>query len=304
MIELCQTTDAFADLPVDCTVVCHDAGAANVIVAGLRQSPRQSWRACMQGPAARIWESAFGSPAPFGTPQEALAGASFLLSGTGWASELEHKARLQARQAGIRSAALLDHWVNYPQRFVRNGETAMPDEIWVSDDDAMRLAQQAFQGLPLRQVENWYLQQQLAGLAKPGIDSVPELLYLAEPARDDWGRGVPGEFQALDYFANALAWLDLPAQKGIRLRPHPSDPSGKYDQWIRAHPELDIDLDDSPDMASALGRARWVAGCESYGLVLALAAAREVFCTLPPWAPPCRLPQSGLVHLAALEKTR
>ncbi len=304
MTEAASSTDAFAALPPDCAVVCHDAGAANVIVVGLRQSQRTDWRACMQGPAARIWEAAFGGPAPCATQQEALAGASFLLSGTGWASEVEHQARLQARQAGLRSAAVLDHWVNYAPRFERNGQRLLPDEIWVSDDDAQRLAQQAFPGLPLRQVENWYLRQQLATLAKPDIDADPELLYLAEPVRDDWGRGRPGEFQALDYFASMLASLVLPAATRIRLRPHPSDAPGKYDHWMRAHPGLKLQLDDSPDMAAALGRSRWVAGCESYGLVLALAAGRKVFCTLPPWAPPCRLPQSGLVHLTALEKTR
>jgi len=41
-----------------------------------------------------------------------------------------------------------------------------------------------------------------------------------------------------------------------------------------------------------------VVGCESFALVVALAAGRRVCSTLPPWAPPCRLPQPGIVRLA------
>lgn len=293
--------DAFEALPEGMAVVCHDAGAANVIIAGLQRLPKRAWRTCMQGPAGRAWELAFGSPSPCATPQVALAGARFLLSGTGWASELEHEARVLAQQAGIKSAALLDHWVNYPQRFERQGKTVMSDEIWVTDEHALRLASQCFPERKVRRVENWYMRQQLGLVAKLNIDAKPELLYLAEPARSDWQRGRPGEFQALDYFAVKLPLLGLPAQLRIRLRPHPSDPPGKYEDWMRAHLSLAVELDDSPSIAAALSRARWVAGCESYALVLALAADRTVYCSLPPWAPPCRLPQPGLIHLAELE---
>lgn len=294
--------DAFAALPPGTAVVCHDAGAANIVIAGLQQAGAQTVQACMHGPAARIWEQAFGSAAPCPTPQAALDGAALLLSGTGWASALEHEARALARAAGIRSIALLDHWVNYPQRFERAGELVLPDEIWVTDEDAMHLARENFPSLPLSKVENWYLKQQLAMLGKPDTHAQPELLYLAEPARSDWGRGTPGEFQALEYFASKLPHLGLPHGLRIRLRPHPSDEPGKYEVWMQAHTELALELDRSDTMADALGRASWVAGCESYGLALALSAGRRVFCTLPPWAPPCRLPQVGLVHLAALDR--
>ncbi len=297
MAETSGAIDAFI-LPSCTAVVCNDAGAANIIVAGLQRYPAQAWRACMQGPAALVWQSAFGSPARCATPEEALQGAHFLLSGTGWASDLEHRARALAKRVGVPSAALLDHWVNYPQRFVRNGETILPDELWVTDEDALRLARESFPKLAIRLVGNWYLKQQLADVVEPAVDAVPELLYIAEPARSDWQRGQPGEFQALDYLVSKLPLLGLPSGLRIRLRPHPSDPSGKYDAWLCAQADVQVELDESPSIAAALSRARWVAGCESYGLVLALAAGRKVYCALPPWAPPCRLPQRGLVHLA------
>lgn len=60
---------------------------------------------------------------------------------------------------------------------------------------------------------------------------------------------------------------------------------------------MSIELDASADMATALSNARYVVGCESYGLVVALNARRKVYCSLPPHPPACRLPHDGIVHL-------
>ena len=63
-------------------------------------------------------------------------------------------------------------------------------------------------------------------------------------------------------------------------------------------------LDDAPTLAAAVSRCRWVAGCESYALIVALAAGRSVVCTLPPWAPPARLPPGKLIHLRTIPDPR
>ena len=56
-------------------------------------------------------------------------------------------------------------------------------------------------------------------------------------------------------------------------------------------------MDNSPSLALSISKAKWVAGCESYALVVALASGRNVYCALPPWAPTCRLPHPGITHL-------
>ena len=42
--------------------------------------------------------------------------------------------------------SVLDHWVNYKERFIRGGELILPDEIWVCDNHALALAKKAFPG--------------------------------------------------------------------------------------------------------------------------------------------------------------
>lgn len=287
---------AFAlDVGNPVAAVAHDAGAANHLVAWLAAAdPGLRISAYMAGPARAIWDRMMPGVALAPAIPAALDGAATVISGTGWASDIEHVARLLAATSGIRSIAVIDHWVNYEGRFVRNGVVQLPDEIWVSDEYALGIASSVFPATPIRQLPNLYLASQLAGLASPPA-SGGDMLYVLEPMRDDWGRGSPGEFQALDYFLARIDALDVPRGIRIRLRLHPSEELGKYDAWLAANPALV--LDDSSDLRAALVRASWVVGCETYALVVALAAGRTVYSSLPPWAPPRRLPHDGIIEI-------
>ncbi|MBI5716562.1 MAG: hypothetical protein HZC37_02620 [Burkholderiales bacterium] len=296
------------DLRSPLAVVCHDAGACNVILPWLRR-PDLSLRPVMDGPAARLFRGRFGAAAPAGSGhalEAALDGAAMLLSGTGWASDLEHRARRLARERGLFSAAVIDHWINYPMRFERDGETVWPDEFWVTDEGARAIAERCFPGAVVRCFDNLYLRAEAAEIAPPTAPA--QVLYVLEPMRSDWGRGVPGEFQALDHFMDQRVAAGMPAAAPIRLRPHPSDPPGKYDAWIVAQRGrgasggADVSLDRHATLAGAIGVSTWVVGCESFALVVALAAGRRVCTSLPPWAPPCRLPHAGIVRLGAADR--
>ncbi len=283
------------ELPSPLAVVCHDAGACNVILPWLRR-PDLQLQAVMQGPAERLWHARLGDRPLCRTLDQALDGAAMLLSGTGWASSLEHDARDQARQRGLRSAAVIDHWVNYPDRFERGGQVQWPDEFWVTDLEALAIAQRHFPPERVRCHSNPYLAEQRQAVA-PLQSSTQGVLYVMEPMRSDWGRGVAGEWQALEWFASQRSAAGIPAAAPLWLRPHPSDETGKYDDWLARHPGTLLDR--SATLAQAMSPARWVVGCESYALVVALAAGRTVFSTLPPWAPACRLPQAGIQALTA-----
>jgi hypothetical protein len=285
------------DYPHDTAVVCHDAGAANIIIAGLIETGRSNWRAYMSGPAKKLWDAAYPEVVLCDSLNSTLDGAGLLITGTGWESDIEHQARSLAKSLGVRSVAIIDHWVNYADRVVRHGEVVWPDEFWVTDVYAMEIAKRTFPGHDVKLVPNRYVETQLRDIALVEKARALELLYVLEPIRAYWGRETLGEFQALDYFVSQLPALGLPLATLIRLRPHPSDPPEKYNKWIGEHPMLNIELDNSINISQSLGRASWVAGCESFALVLALMSGRVVYCTLPPWAPTCRLPHSGLIHI-------
>ena len=287
-------------------VVAHDAGAANHIIAWLKVCNHEEMHVCLEGPAALLWEHSFpDGPPPLETLSEVISRSNVLLTGTGWASTLEHDARKSAKSAGLKSIAVIDHWTNYRERFVRNGEEVLPDEIWVVDEYAKKLAEGEFPNLKVVQLPNVYLEKLVREVRDQEHDGTKAnqdyLLYVLEPIRQVWGENKQsGEFQALDFFVENLSCLGLSRNLLIVLRPHPSDSQGKYDSWIHAQKNLQISLDESPSLASSIAAVNTVVGCQTYAMVIALAAGRRVFSSIPPWAPSCILPQAGIVKLAVL----
>lgn len=296
----------FASLGTPLTVVLHDAGAANLLIGWLQSSAnRPDLQACVAGPGLVLWQRAFPS-IPTQPLENALKGAAALISGTGWASELEHQSRAIASRTGIPMYAVVDHWVNYRQRFIRNGTQVLPDEVWVGDNYAINQMALQLPEVRARQFTNIYFENQVesvvrlnASRAKNGVCTI---LYALEPIRQQWeGTDLRlGEFQALDYFLSRLDDLGVGEQFELRLRPHPSDPAGKYDEWIAEKSDPRIFLADDEPIDLAIARADIVAGCESYVLVIALGAKKRVISTTPPWAPSIRLPHLGIVRLCKI----
>jgi hypothetical protein len=289
-------------------VVCHDAGAANLVLAWLREwaeaglLDQHEFVLLLKGPAEKAWQL---EPVPLLQMQlhtelsSALTSCQSVLTGTGWASNLEHDARQLAASLQTPSIAVIDHWVNYTQRFERDGVVALPNQIWVSDGYAVELATKLFKDIPIVELPNTYLKNLVISIA-PVPKDCKNLLYVLEPIRNDWGRGELGEFQALDFFVNSLEMVVGQEPVHITLRPHPSDPPDKYNDWLKAHNSLDIALDSQNGLNEAIAQARWVVGAETFAMVVASAAGRKTYSSLPPWANRCSLPISDIIHLRDL----
>lgn len=306
MIEL--KSDLPLNLHSPVAVVCHDAGAANLIFAWLRQwvhlgvLDQYEFRLMLQGPALAV-----GRAQAFTLPHmqlhtelnSALAGAKCVLTGTGWASDLEHQARKLANLQKIPCVAVIDHWVNYKQRFERAGEVVLPDTIWVADPYAADMANTFFKNVYVIELPNVYLDDMVKTIP-PVSSDCRTLLYVLEPIRTDWGRGKLGEFQALDFFVQHMNLIvgNLPVH--VSLRPHPSDVPGKYDSWIKSYKRLNIDLNTQPSLGEAIKHAKWVVGAETFAMVVANAAGRKTYSSLPPWGHRCQLPQPEIEHLSDL----
>jgi len=279
-------------------VVCHDAGGANQIAAMLQSLGWWPAWVVAEGPAAAIWQRSFPDAAPVASFSR-LANVAAVITGTGWASDLEHRARGAAQRAGVLSVAVMDHWTNFHERFIRNGQEVLPDEFWVVDAYAEDMARSLFPGKDVILQPDCYGAREAAQVA-PVSEATPlVLLYLLEPIRANWGRGEPGEFQALRFFLERLPTLGLPPATEIRLRPHPSEAPGKYDAFLRDGGEFPV-RQAAGSLVEGLSQCRWVAGCQTYAMTLALRTGREVFGSLPPWAPACVLPHQGVVHLRNL----
>lgn len=285
-------------------IVSHDAGGAENLAAYVVAQNDIEGLFVLAGPAIKVFERQIGR-IEIANLEEAVTACDWCLCSTGWQSDWEWKAIVLARKAGKRTIAFLDHWVNYRERFTRNDEEALPDEIWVADEYAKELAEQAFPSLIIKQQPNRYLQTLIAEIKRLEIEQPvhhhTHLLYVLEPIRQAWGLlEKPGEFLALDYFMEHIDGLNLGINPLIRLRLHPSDPVAKYDQWIDSHSDsaITITVDTCSSLAESIAWSDIVVGCQTYAMVIALGAGKQVFSSIPQWAPQCVLPQPEIVRLA------
>ncbi len=281
-------------------VVCHDAGGAEVVSAWVRRQGSTAFDFLLEGPALAIFDRKLEAPARV-PRDEAFAGIdaqrwSFVLTGSSWSSDLEARAVRAARAGGIRSATYLDHWMRYAERFELDGQTVLPNEVWVGDEHAESLARRSLPNADVRLVPNAYVEDVVAAIdARDRGDWSAErrVLYVTEPTRraalaytsDEAGYGYD-EFQAL---AGYLRRADADAR--VRVRPHPSEEPGKYDDVIAEHgAHLSIETSAGQPLEDDIAWAGEVVGCDSMAMAIALAAGRRVVCAIPPGGRPPALP--------------
>lgn len=286
-------------------IVSHDSGGAEILSSYVRQE-RLKPLFVLEGPARRIFDRKLG-PIEVVSLEEAITKTEMILCGTSWQSDLEVRAIEFARTHQKRSIAFLDHWVNYRERFVRRGMVHYPDEIWVGDDVAERIARQRFSDLPVRLVENPYLREvqiEIAALADRRSAEPrrhPSILYICEPVREHGLRRYGNERhfgyveeEALRFFLSNANALTNPIGH-IRVRPHPSEPPDKY-AWARSEFDLPIDFGGQRSLVEEIINCDLVVGCESVALVVGLMAGKRVVSCIPPGGKRCGLPHPEIEH--------
>ncbi|MCX5766083.1 MAG: hypothetical protein NTZ43_02510 [Gemmatimonadetes bacterium] len=289
-------------------IVSHDAGGAEVLSSYVRAHPAPSCYV-LGGPARQVFERKLG-PLTVSTISAALETSDELLCGTGWQSTLEIDAIAHFRTRGMRTVAFLDHWVNYAERFVRNGQLCLPDEIWVGDSDAERLAVAAFPSTVVRLEPNLHFQevrQEFLAIAGGGPlrTTGTSVLYVTEPIREH-GKLKFGderyfgytEEDSLRYFLSNSAAVD-PWISSITIRSHPAESAGKY-RWALTEFSLPIVEGGSRALVSEIADADMVVGCESMALVVALLGGKRVVSCIPPGGHRCALPHREIEHLQDL----
>lgn len=284
-------------------LVCHDAGAANILIAAFKENAVLPVWALMQGPAKVIWELVFPHIRCDFPLSEIIRNASCLYTGSGWASTLEFDAIVKARSSGLFCVSVIDHWVNYSERFYRDGHRAWPDRFLVTDLNAYNIACEIFPAEQVLLGKNFYLENQVRKIVGFSEPKDQDLLFICEPMRNTWGREVEGEFQVLNHFFKTLEGIKVPESLEIVLRLHPSESAGKYDD-VRDQTHFVTKVSDRLDIADDIARSSIVVGCNSYGLVVALTVGTPTYNALPPWAPKSVLPHSGIMPLSELSFNR
>ncbi len=289
-------------------VVSHDAGGAEILSSWLNRAHCQA-SVVAAGPAESIFRRKCPQ-AEFLSLDEALAKSAWVLCGTGWQSSLERHAIARGRALGKKTVAFLDHWVNYRERFEEGGHSVLPDEIWVGDVEAERIARTLLDQTLVLLQPNPYVEDLLAEIARiqtgKSGSAANRVLYVCEPIADHalaqygderhWGYT---EYDALRFFLTNVAALGQPVD-AITIRPHPSEQADKY-QWADGLIPLPaVEFGGKKTLLEETLESDIIVGCESMAMVVGLLAGKRVISTIPPGGRPCQLPHRDIEHMQQL----
>jgi len=269
-------------------VVCHDAGASEILVAYIKEYYE---------------EAKWTLYAPYGSPFEKIAlregletqnfldffGFDALFFGTGWQEKIEREFVKEAKLSGIPSFAFLDHWSSYRERFNyphENWRRNLPNYVVVSDEKAEKLAKSLALAEVLR-VSNFYLQNQLAQSKEEEISPSQNLLFLSEPTQEValntyndenyWG------FTQYTALEEILENFDKFECNGLHIRLHPSQEKHHYSKVLKKFPQIKSQIYPSSfcPLEKDLLRSKMIIGFDTMALYTAALLGKATLSFLP-----------------------
>jgi hypothetical protein len=261
-----------------CGVVCNDAGGANIIVNTIKNLKYKKVSVFATGPSIKIFKNLNFKIKFYKKLNFLFKNIDILITGTSWENDVEHEARKIAKIKKIKSITILDHWINYKQRFIRNREIILPDEIWVTDYKSYKIASKKFPKIYIKKIKNYYLFDELK--KKIPVNKIKKniLLYISEPIKESKKKI---EFSALNLFFKKINLLKLPSDIKIIFRLHPSERKSKYFSFLKKNSKYKIFFDKNIKINSSINKCKWVVGCRSFAMYIALRMGRKVYSSIP-----------------------
>ena len=289
------------------TIVCHDAGGAEVICAWVKNQD-EAYSLVLEGPAIKIFERNLGDIKLLSL-EDAIINSNWVLCGTSWQSNLERDAIRIAKKNNKLVVSFIDHWINYLERFIYNSEIILPNIIWVGDCFAEKIAKKIFPNTKIELKENYYFNELKTNFDQYNqiikIQNKTIFLYICEPIKEHallqhgdeyyWGYT---EFEALNFFLDNTEAL-LEEVDEIWIRPHPSENPEKY-YWVYTYDNLNIRVTGNISLFEEIAQASVIIGCESMAMVAGLLAGKRVVSSIPSNGRPCILPFGEIEYLHLL----
>ena len=267
-------------------VVCSDPGGANCLAAYIKQK-KIKFVAKLDNNAKKIFKNYFGKSLKTTSLIKGIQNANHVITATSWKSNLEKRAIKLGRDKKIRTTTLLEHWVNYKERFILNGKVELPDILIVQDKYAEKLAYKYFKGVKIIRVPNYYLKNNLNKMKNQKQSKKINFLYLSEPIETHYKKGNLfqkkrdyNEFDSFKFFLKNINLISKNIDR-ITLRLHPSEKKNKYNLMLKKIDFLPIQISYKKPLIEDICNSSIVFGCETMAMILALMAKKRVICTIP-----------------------
>ena len=277
-------------------VVSCDAGGSEIISAYIKKKlSKNNYLCVVGGPAVSIFKKRGLDKNIIGgfnnNPKgffEKYNKIDLILAGVGWVSDMSMNFLEEAKKRNIKTAVYLDHWVDYRERFGYpriDWKKKLPDEIWVGDKAAFKIAKKQFLREKIRLVPNEFFKEiklvYKKFVAQNKIENKHNILFLSEPIsegginifgdKDDSRRD---EHYILD---KLLAYFsDQKEKRAFIIRFHPSDRHHKYDAILSKYKNnLTILKSENSNLFVDISEADLIIGIETMALAVAVLCGKS-----------------------------
>ena len=198
------------------TIVASDAGAAEILSFFAKKN-KNEYNYLLKGTAKKIFKKNLGKYKTISL-KESLKKTKLYICGTGWQSDIHIQIIKATRYKDIKVIAYLDHWVNYKNRFLKNNKYYLPDEIWVGDEVAYKIAKKIF-SIKVKKKINYYVNHikknfKDKSVKKKDLSKNINILYVTEPTskvKDKWkiNKYDYDEFSSLIFFLDKIKFVSI-----------------------------------------------------------------------------------------------
>ena len=255
-------------------VVCNDAGGAEIISSWLKKK-NLFFFGVLSGPAKEIFKKKKLKYKKTGL-NDAIKKSSWVLTGTGWTSKLEIKAIRLAKIKKKYVVSFLDHWINYKERFKSGNNYIYPDEIWVGDKDAKKIAKEIFKKVKIKYVKNpfwedikkrkkYHLNNKKIKKFLIVTSNLNKKIFSKRKSKISDYRMI---FKAIDFVKNKFK-KEYKNLNQISIKKHPSEDKNKYYKLINQNDFKGLKIEKGRNILDTLKKYSVVIGCETTLLVLA-----------------------------------
>jgi hypothetical protein len=136
------------------TIVSHDAGAAEILSSYVKNT-KGNYIFVLSGPAKKIFKKKIKNIIISKLDKAEMISFK-LICGTSFKSKIELEAIDKFKKKKKETIAIIDHWINYKQRFFKNRKLILPNKIWVFDKHAKKLIKKIFPKVKIYLKKNFY----------------------------------------------------------------------------------------------------------------------------------------------------